>query len=276
MQCDGGPARGRTLAFAVLVVACAAGVIGYARLTRRTTADATSAVTVTDPGEIARITARPHLLVRHTAVDRAYGRLAVVPLDAPDGPRVVTSLSCERTYFAGGIGVCLAADRGIVTSYKLLLFDASYSAQVTTPLAGMPSRARVSADGSRAALTYFVSGDSYAAASFSTRTFLIDPRSETALVDLEEFAVTRDGARFKSVDFNFWGVTFAAEHDRFFATLSVAARCIWSRAMRAPQRARVAGASSARRCRPTIVASPSSGECRGCGFIGAAVVANPG
>ena len=222
MQGDSGSARGRALAFAVLVVVCAAGVIGYAWLTRRTTADATSAVAVTDPGEIARIAARPHLLVRHTAVDRAYGRLAVVPLDAPDGPRVVTSLSCERTYFAGGIGVCLAADRGIVTSYKLLLFDASYRAQMTTPLAGMPSRARVSADGSRAALTYFVSGDSYAAASFSTRTFLIDPQSETALVDLEDFAVTRDGARFKSVDFNFWGVTFAAEHDKFFATLSSA------------------------------------------------------
>src|SRR5688500_5926319 len=85
--------------------------------------------------------ATARVLVRHTALDRAYGRLAVVPLDAPDGPRVVTSLSCERTYFAGGTGVCLAADRGIVTSYKLLLFDSSYRTQTTTPLAGMPSRA---------------------------------------------------------------------------------------------------------------------------------------
>ena len=29
----------------------------------------------------------------------------------------------------------------------------------------------------------------------------------------------RDGERFRAVDFNFWGVTFAADSDRFYATL---------------------------------------------------------
>jgi uncharacterized repeat protein (TIGR01451 family) len=36
---------------------------------------------------------------------------------------------------------------------------------------------------------------------------------------LEEFTVVRDGQPFKSVDFNFWGVTFASDGNRFYATL---------------------------------------------------------
>jgi hypothetical protein len=36
--------------------------------------------------------------------------------------------------------------------------------------------------------------------------------------------VTRDGAPFQAVDFNFWGVTFARDGDRFYATLSTGGR----------------------------------------------------
>ena len=44
------------------------------------------------------------------------------------------------------------------------------------------------------------------------------------LIDnLEQFAVTRNGAEFKSKDFNFWGVTFARDENVFYATL-------WSKA----------------------------------------------
>src|ERR1041385_3666969 len=38
--------------------------------------------------------------------------------------------------------------------------------------------------------------------------------------NLEEFTVSRDGHPFKAIDFNFWGVTFAADGNRFYATLS--------------------------------------------------------
>lgn len=38
--------------------------------------------------------------------------------------------------------------------------------------------------------------------------------------DLENFTIRRDGKRFRSSNFNFWGVTFAKDGDRFFATLS--------------------------------------------------------
>ena len=39
------------------------------------------------------------------------------------------------------------------------------------------------------------------------------------LSDLEQFSITRDGAPFQAVDFNFWGVTFARDANHFYATL---------------------------------------------------------
>src|SRR5262249_48632838 len=37
--------------------------------------------------------------------------------------------------------------------------------------------------------------------------------------DLEQFAVLRDGQPIQAADFNFWGVTFARDSNRFYATL---------------------------------------------------------
>jgi hypothetical protein len=34
--------------------------------------------------------------------------------------------------------------------------------------------------------------------------------------DLEQFTVSRDDQAFANRDFNFWGVTFAADGNRFF------------------------------------------------------------
>jgi dipeptidyl aminopeptidase/acylaminoacyl peptidase len=48
---------------------------------------------------------------------------------------------------------------------------------------------------------------------------VIETASGRVLADLEDFAVQKDGAAFKSIDFNFWGVTFGRDGDRFFATL---------------------------------------------------------
>ena len=85
---------------------------------------------------------------------------------------------------------------------------------------GYLSRARVSPDGRYGATTSFVSGHSYADASFSTETTLIELASGATLGNLEEFAVSRDGQRVEAVDFNFWGVTFASDSNRFYATLA--------------------------------------------------------
>jgi WD40-like Beta Propeller Repeat len=94
----------------------------------------------------------------------------------------------------------------------------------TFPLEGVPSRTRVASDGSIAVATVFVAGDSYAVDGFSTRTLLFDLRRHSSLGDLEDFQVERDGRSFKSIDFNFWGVTFSANPDRFYAVLASARR----------------------------------------------------
>jgi hypothetical protein len=58
----------------------------------------------------------------------------------------------------------------------------------------------------------------------STFTALIDMTSGDVVTDLEQFEITRDGKRFDSIAFNFWGITFAGDERRFYATLSTRGR----------------------------------------------------
>ena len=108
----------------------------------------------------------------------------------------------------------------MTTSYRAELFDQSFHTRHQVALTGVPSRTRVAPDGSLAASTNFVNGDSYAAGGFSTRTLLMDAATGKVIDHLEAFQVTRDGKPFKAVDFNFWGVTFTKTPNRFFATLA--------------------------------------------------------
>jgi hypothetical protein len=161
------------------------------------------------------------LYFRHTGVDGHYGQLAWVDISQRQLVHYVDSLRCEVVYVAGGRGICLTADRGVFTTYSASLFDAR-NFQVSSGLAlkGIPSRARVSLDGSLAAFTVFVAGHGYTTLDFSTQTLLLDARSGRALANLEDFEVTRDSQVIKAADFNFWGVTFAPDARTFFATLS--------------------------------------------------------
>ena len=164
--------------------------------------------------------APPYLLVRSTASDQTFRRLMLVPLSTPDGPGFVTPLACERAYFAGNRGVCLVEENGIPVRRYADVFDEQFRRLHRLPLTGLPSRTRVSRDGRRAGITVFERGHSYAEDGFSTRTTIIDTVAGHILGDLEQFTIWRDGRRFKSVDFNFWGVTFAHDGNRFFATLA--------------------------------------------------------
>jgi hypothetical protein len=164
--------------------------------------------------------ARPFLLFRSTALGDGYGRVTQAWLDDPEGPRSVTPISCDRVHYAAGSGVCLTAERGALTVYRAVLFDARFAIRKTITLAGPPSRARVSADGRKVAFTVFVNGHAYSMPSFTTRTTIVDALTGASLVDdLEAWPVTRDGAAFKATDFNFWGVTFTQDAAHFYATL---------------------------------------------------------
>lgn len=160
------------------------------------------------------------VMFRTTVLDSHYGQLATVSLDDPSRPRAPIGLSCERAYFADGYGVCLTADRGAITTYHAFIFDGSLQPrQSLIPLRGIPSRARVSPDGRYAAITVFVSGHSYSPGSFSTRVEIYRTADGSMIAELEQFTVERDGKPFRDIDFNFWGVTFAGDGNRFYATL---------------------------------------------------------
>ena len=171
--------------------------------------------------EAVRLSASPHVLFRRTGVDADYGKLHVAALAAPDGGRAAARLVCDRVSFGGSRGICLHADRGVLTTYKAILFDAAFQPVRTFSLEGQPSRTRVSPDGRVGTITVFVTGKThgYSSASFSTKTTLVDMASGDELGDLESFATWRNGARFQNADFNFWGVTFARDSNQFYATL---------------------------------------------------------
>lgn len=153
----------------------------------------------------------------------AFKHVVLAPLTDPAGPAFVTSLVCERAYFSGGRGLCLAdaSAEDLPVRRWAVAFDSHFESPHRFPLFGVPSRVRVSPDGRFAATTLFENGHSYAEAGFSTTTSVFDLASNTiAIDDLEALAVRRDGAVFKARDFNFWGVTFARDGDTFYATLA--------------------------------------------------------
>jgi hypothetical protein len=111
----------------------------------------------------------------------------------------------------------------VFTTYSAFKFDGQWNKGWNIELNGEPSRARVSPSGRLAAITIFLSGHSYTSLNFSCQTTILDMATGKVLADLEKFSVTRKGVPFQSPDFNFWGVTFSRDENRFYATL-------WSRA----------------------------------------------
>jgi hypothetical protein len=158
---------------------------------------------------------------RHTGVDSHRSEVAWVDTANLQNVHFASQLKCEVVHVAKDRGICLAARRGVLGTYEARLFDTDdFSVISTFPLNGIPSRARVSSDGSLAALTVFVTGHGYATLGFSTQTLLVDANTGKVLADLEEFEVRRDGLVMKEEDFNFWGVTFSPDSKHFYATLS--------------------------------------------------------
>jgi Tol biopolymer transport system component len=161
----------------------------------------------------------PYLVFQYVARDAHYGEVAVTRTDAPGRP-VFTGLVCERVYASAARGICLVPKQGpLGSAVTARLFGTDFRPERSTRLDGIASRARVSPDGRYGAATTFIAGHSYKDQGFSTATSLIDMASGKRLANLEDFKVTRDGKPFEAVDFNFWGVTFAPDDRRFYATL---------------------------------------------------------
>jgi hypothetical protein len=212
----------RTRLFGLLVAACVVAAVVAIALGARGGGNAS---TSRDALVAARAAKQPRLLVRTLDRDepRSYGQVAAASLGAGSA-RTLLPLRCDRVDFAGGSGLCLARASGFAAGYRARAFGTDLHSRGEVNVDGIPSRARVSPDGRLGAVTMFVTGHSYAdVGGFSTTTTIVDLRRGTKVADLEDFTVTRDGRTITAADVNFWGVTFARDHDRFYATLATGA-----------------------------------------------------
>jgi hypothetical protein len=167
---------------------------------------------------LAEVASGPRIIFRNTAIGPDYGRVAMVRLHDPGGKRAFTDLSCDRVFGTGRETLCLASDRGVVSTWSAKVYDSDGGAR-EIPLTGSPSRARLSADGHFSATTSFVAGDSYEETRFSTRTVVTDLTTGRSL-DLEDFTLVHGGQQVRPVDRNYWGVTFASDDNTFFVTVA--------------------------------------------------------
>lgn len=188
-----------TLTAAVLLGGVA---VGYTALSGATPEDAAQSVPTG---------AGPRLMVL------SNGKLSTVSRQNPAGSREITEQRCDRVYSAAGTISCLRPV-GALKAGELAVLDSNLKELRTVPLTGFPNRTRVSASGRMVAWTLFVDGHSYAANGFSTSTGILDTKTGTLVQSLEEFAL--EGMPQRPVDTNYWGVTFTADDNRFYATMS--------------------------------------------------------
>lgn len=220
------PRRSQVRAFVALTIVCLAAAAGYVAWAASREDDAAGGGGAARAGG-ATLTAAPvadgaKVVFQHVARDENYAHVAISPPGARGADRRgFTDLVCERVHVASGRGLCLAGEQGLTgPRYTVRIFDERFEVRRELEITGLLSRARISPDGRYGATTGFVSGHSYATpGAFSTHTTIIDMARGKVLADLEDFATTRDGRPVRAADRNFWGVTFARDSDRFYATM---------------------------------------------------------
>lgn len=209
-------------ASAVVLIAIAGTYIAYAA--HRHTAQISSSPA---PKATLSLTGTPEILYISTSIGAGYNHLAEVPVSAPGNSPSVTPTTCQRAYSAGGTLICLQAGNSLVTGEYANVYDASSGTPhqlQSVQLPGIPSRARVSADGRMVAWTVFVSGDSYNGPEFSTRTGILTVHGGAEVANLETFTPYVDGAAYHAVDVNYWGVTFTSDDNHFYVTMGSAGK----------------------------------------------------
>lgn len=198
---------------AVVGVAAAAIVIGVTETRGDTAATATSSQLFTEP----------HIVFRSLEHGTDFSRLSYVAADDPDGDRNISEHRCLRVAAAATSAVCLRSGGNPAQPYEVALMDANLEVAEDEALNGVPSRARMAADGEHYASTVFVSGHNYISLGFSTETIIYQTGGEL-VGNLEDFTFLLNGEENDNVDRNIWGVTFAADSNTFFATVATGGR----------------------------------------------------
>ncbi|MEP6782679.1 MAG: hypothetical protein ABI983_03355 [Acidobacteriota bacterium] len=246
--------RARVIVFWLFTIGCVAGAIGYVRWRPVphaqppvSSAGASSpAVSLLDPANasvratIDTLRTSPHITFLSTRTD-APGHIGFAALDKPEAVSIIDGPECERSHFGKDLGLCLALNRESMEPRAFaLILDNHFQPLARFPMAGLPIRARVSRDQRYAAATVFVTGENYSS-DFTTRTTIIDLAARRPIATLEEFTVERDGRPYHAVDFNFWGVTFFQDGNRFYATLGTGGKRLLVEGNIARKQMRVAG-----------------------------------
>lgn len=212
-----GPSR-RTRAWIIVLAALILGG-GATAYTLRAAAERETAVAATADTGFTLDQGTGVLHVRDTAT----GRVARVDPAAPGG-RIAGGPSCDRFHTAGGTALCLRRRPGVPARTDALVLDGRLREVRRVTVPGTPSRARVSASGRMLSWTTFATGDSYAGNAFSTRTSILDLRTGYLVKNMEQIPLTLAGRRHHAPDVNYWGVSFAADDNRFHATVSTGGR----------------------------------------------------
>ncbi|MFI0418254.1 hypothetical protein [Spongiactinospora sp. 9N601] len=209
------------IGLAVLLVAVAGGTVLTSVLSR----SGTSAAGTADP----ELFEERHIVFRSLRPGPDLGRVGYVRAgEEQAGRRGLAGPHCLRVAAAGRQAVCLRAGRAPGRPYEVAALDEGLAETADEPLSGVPSRARVAPDGRHFATTVFVSGHNYISLGFSTET-IIYQRDGKVVGNLEDFTFLINGKQDRSVDRNVWGVTFAADSDRFFVTVAASGRTYLAR-----------------------------------------------
>lgn len=216
-------ARARVLAFVGIVVVLVAGATVYVLAQGREVRAQRRAEPEAVRTPVAEVVDGPRIVFRHTGLDNELGVVAMVPLDDPAGARAFTGVSCDRVAARADGASCLTIDRGVVTTYEAHSYDADWQEVDTSPLPGIPSRTRLSPDGTLVGTTSFVSGHSYMTSGFSTATEIHAFDGSTSWGNLEEFDLVIEGKQVRPSDRNVWGVTFV-DDQTFYATVATGGR----------------------------------------------------
>ncbi|GII89093.1 TolB-like translocation protein; signal peptide [Sphaerisporangium siamense] len=224
MNASGLSTRGRVIVLVAAVALLAAAGTVYI-LRARAVAPSPAAVPRNGAQAVPRQTTLPRgeLVMVGAGASADSGMVVAVP-PGGEGRPVSTGLRCKRFYAAAGTGVCLRVGATLTVGSEAIVLDERLREVRRVALAGIPSRARVSASGRMVAWTFFVSGDSYLSVGFSTRAGILDTRTGTLVKSLEDFTLEKDGRIHSPIDLNYWGVTFASDDNRFYATVSTSGR----------------------------------------------------
>lgn len=222
-----GGSRNRWVTLMVITVVVLTGAGAYAAVAFSRFQDSRSAASAVSVASGGFLPATPFVLFRNTAPGQGYGMAGTVPLSDPSGQRLLASEPCDRVYGTSQTIVCLKTNRGLVTNFEEVLLNREWQETARWALPGIPSRTRMSADGSMVSSTVFVSGHSYGAAGFSTETSISRTDGGAGTGNLEDFALLVNGSRLTTADRNIWGVTFVpGQSDAFYATAASSGR-IW-------------------------------------------------